>query len=205
LWRWWLIANAPESADTDFRAPRFISDVNQDLADVFGNLVQRVTRFAQTAFYGRVPEGGEPCGTERALAGTVAERVGKIRAHHEAREFRLAAAETRALWAAANAYVQAAAPWSALRGDRPRAAVSTRTALALIEVCAAAAWSIVPSLAASAIAAVGGIMGGSAPAWPDDIESRLLSGRRLGADVGSFEPVAKIGADQLAILHHEGH
>jgi methionyl-tRNA synthetase len=204
LWRWWLIANAPESADTDFRAPRFISDVNKDLADVFGNLVQRVTRFAQTAFGGRVPEGGEPGERERALAGDVELRVEKIRAHHEAREFRLAAAETRALWATANAYVQAAAPWSALRGDRPRAAVSTRAALALIEVSAAAAWSIVPSLAASAITAVGGTVGASAPAWPDDIESRLLSRRRVGTDVGSFEPVAKISADHFAILNHKG-
>jgi methionyl-tRNA synthetase len=35
-WRWWLIANAPETSDTDFSLQRFAADVNKDLADVFG-------------------------------------------------------------------------------------------------------------------------------------------------------------------------
>jgi len=75
LWRWWLIVNAPESADTDFRAARFAADVNKDLADVFGNLVQRVVRFAQSVFEGDVPDGGEPSATERAMAIDIAGHV----------------------------------------------------------------------------------------------------------------------------------
>lgn len=196
LWRWWLIANAPESADVDFRVARFAADVNKDLADVFGNLVQRVTRFARSAFDGRVPEGGELGQAEHALAVNVQERLSAIRAHHEAREFRHAAAETRALWAAANAYIQAAAPWSSLRRDRPRAAVATRTALALIEVCATVAWSIIPNLATSAIAAVGGTVGAGPPPWPDDVSDQLLNERRAGLVLpSSFAPVAKISAE----------
>ncbi|WP_428037195.1 hypothetical protein [Bosea thiooxidans] len=54
-------------------------------------------------------------------------RVEAIRAYHEAREFRHAAAETCALWSAANDYVQTAAPWSALK-HHLGAAVATRTA-----------------------------------------------------------------------------
>jgi methionyl-tRNA synthetase len=37
LWRWWLIANAPETSDADFNTGRFVADVNKDLADIFGN------------------------------------------------------------------------------------------------------------------------------------------------------------------------
>src|SRR5262249_32327212 len=37
-WRWWLIANAPETRDTDFSFPRFAEHVNKELADVLGNL-----------------------------------------------------------------------------------------------------------------------------------------------------------------------
>ncbi|KMO39446.1 methionyl-tRNA synthetase [Methylobacterium variabile] len=197
LWRWWLIANAPEGADVDFRAERFVADVNKDLADVFGNLVQRVTRFAATAFEGRVPTGGEPGPAERTLAAEAGERVAAIRRHHEAREFRRAAAETRALWTRANAYVQDAAPWSTLRHDRPRAAVTTRVALGLIEVCAAVAWSIVPSLASSAIAAVGG-RAADVPAWPSDVERLILGDRNSGAPLApSFEPVVKLRAEDL--------
>ena len=43
LWRWWLIANAPESADVDFNLRRFVGGISKDLADVFGNLATRTT------------------------------------------------------------------------------------------------------------------------------------------------------------------
>ena len=52
LWRWWLIANAPETADTDFSISRFAADTNKDLADVFGNLVNRAFRFTERTFAG---------------------------------------------------------------------------------------------------------------------------------------------------------
>src|SRR5260370_39289542 len=60
LWRWWLIANAPETSDTDFTVARFAADVNKDLADVLGNLVNRVVRFAGQAFGGCLPPGAHP-------------------------------------------------------------------------------------------------------------------------------------------------
>src|SRR5882672_8406547 len=102
LWRWWLIANAPETSDTDFTVARFAADVNKDLADVLGNLVNRIVRFAAQAFGGRVPSGGTPGEREQALAADVRERVARVRRHHEALELRQAAAETRALWVRAN-------------------------------------------------------------------------------------------------------
>lgn len=148
-----------------------------------------------------IPEGGEPGEAERALGVTVGERLATIRAYHEAREFRHAAAETRALWSIANAYVPTTAPWSTRRSDRPGAAVATRTALSLIEVCATVAWSIIPNLATSAITAVGGTVGICPPPWPDDVEGQLLSDRRAGAILpSSFEPVAKLEADRFVPL-----
>ena len=113
LWRWWLIANAPETSDTDFTVGRFAADVNKDLADVFGNLVNRLVRFTAQAFDGRVPSGGRARRAEQALAAEIARRVARLRPHHEALEFRHAAAETRAIWARANAYLQETAPWTA--------------------------------------------------------------------------------------------
>ena len=173
LWRWWLIANAPETADTDFRATRFAAEVNKDLADVFGNLVQRTVRFAQSAFEGRVPGDGEPGAIERAMAADIAGYVARLRAHHEAREFRRAAAETRALWSRANAYVQEAAPWAALRADRAQAALATRIALNLVRLSATVAWSIVPSLATRVLQLLGDPLGETTPPWPGEINCRL--------------------------------
>ena len=45
VWRWWLAANAPEGADSDFTVARFVDGVNKDLADAFGNLVNRCLHF----------------------------------------------------------------------------------------------------------------------------------------------------------------
>ena len=40
-WRYFLIANAPESSDSSFTWERFAVTVNKDLADTFGNFVNR--------------------------------------------------------------------------------------------------------------------------------------------------------------------
>jgi methionyl-tRNA synthetase len=196
LWRWWLIANAPETADTDFTVARFAADVNKDLADVFGNLVNRLVRFAAQAFDARVPHGGEPGAREHALAAEIDARVARLRAHHEALEFRQAAAETRAIWARANAYVQEAAPWSALSSDRAQAAVATRTALNLVRLSAVLAWSIVPTLAKTVLAALGDDT--PVPAWPTRPGGDLLLDSHVERPIAPIGPlVAKLDAGDI--------
>jgi methionyl-tRNA synthetase len=98
--------------------------------------------------------------------------------HHEAREFRRAAAETRALWSRANTYVQEAAPWTTLRADRARAALITPTALNLVRLSATVAWSIVPSLAAGVLRLLGDPSADTTPLWPEKIDCTTLSAIR---------------------------
>ena len=199
LWRWWLIANAPETSDTDFTVVRFAADVNKDLADVFGNLVNRLVRFAAQAFGGRVPGGGKPGAREHALAAEIDGRVAQLRTHHEALEFRHAAADTRAIWARANAYVQETAPWTAINSDPVRAAVSTRTALNLVRLSAVLAWSIVPTLAGRVLSALG--EDAPIPPWPTQAGSDLLQDLHADRPIGPIGPlVAKLGAADIARL-----
>jgi methionyl-tRNA synthetase len=199
LWRWWLIANAPETSDTDFSIARFAADVNKDLADVLGNLVNRVVRFTAQAFDGRVPSGGAPGEREQALASEVDEHVARLRACHERLEFRQAAAETRALWARANSYLQEAAPWTAIRSDPARAAVVTRTALNLVRLCAVVAWSVVPTLAESVLTALGDRT--SIPRWPARPGHDLLQGTNAGHPITAIGPlVAKLTDADIARL-----
>jgi len=199
LWRWWLIANAPETSDTDFTVSRFVADVNKDLADVFGNLVNRVIRFAAQAFGGRVPDGGTPGEREHALAAEIEQRVARLRARHEALEFRQAAVETRALWVRTNGYLQDAAPWTAIKFDRARAAVVTRTALNLVRLSAVLAWSIVPTLAQQVLSALGD--DSAIPPWPNAPREGLLLDRDGGRPLGAIGPlVAKLTAADSARL-----
>jgi methionyl-tRNA synthetase len=183
-WRWWLIANAPETSDTDFDTGRFVADVNKDLADIFGNLVNRIISFTYQAFEGRIPGGGKPSTAEATLAAELDQRIAALRAFHEACEFRRAAAETRAIWSAANACLQHAAPWTAIKSDPARAAVVTRTGLNLVRLCAVLAWSIIPALAERVLHAFG--EDETIPRWPSGPIATLLNG-------GAGQPVLRLG------------
>ena len=59
-WRYFLIANAPESDDASFSWELFASVVNKDLADTLGNFVNRVLSFSRKRFGEQVPAGAEP-------------------------------------------------------------------------------------------------------------------------------------------------
>jgi len=198
LWRWWLIANAPETSDTDFRIGRFVDEVNKDLADVFGNLANRVISFTHQSFNGLVPEAGQPSEPELSLAADLDRRIAALRKHHEALEFRAAAAETRAIWSIANAYIQHAAPWTAIKSDPARAAVVTRTGLNLVRLSAVLAWSIIPALAQAVLGAFE--HDESVPPWPSVPCGGLLDSGG-GGQVRRLAPlVAKITAERASQL-----
>jgi methionyl-tRNA synthetase len=197
LWRWWLIANAPESGDVDFNFRRFGSDVGKDLADVFGNLATRATTFACRAFDGRIPADGEPGPPELALAHEVDRRIDLLRGCHERLSFRRAAAETRALWGLANGYLQEQAPWTTLKSDPTRSAVTTRTGLNLLALCAAVSWSIIPTLASRVLAA---FAEPGRPPWPAGPAARYLAARK-GRAIARIEPlVSKLTETEIAQL-----
>ena len=201
LWRWWLIANAPESADTDFSVARFAADSNKDLADVFGNLVNRAFRFTARTFAGCVPAGGEPGAREQALAAEIEARVARLREHHTGLEFRRAAAETRAIWARANAYLQDSAPWSGFTANPARAAVATRTALNLIRLSAVVAWSIVPEIAGRVLAGFG--EDDVIPRWPENVVQAILSSEHAGRPLAPTDLlVGKISDDHVGRLRN---
>ena len=198
VWRWWLIANAPESADVNFNFRRFADDIGKDLADVFGNLATRATSFACRAFNGRIPVDGEPGSPEQALAHAVDRRIGALHTWHESLEFRRAAAETRALWVLANGYIQRQAPWTTIKSDPVRAGVTTRTALNLLTICAVVSWSIIPTLANRVLAAFG--KPPECPPWPIRPVSTLLDTRR-GQPISRIEPlVGKLTGTEISHL-----
>jgi methionyl-tRNA synthetase len=198
LWRWWLIANAPESADVDFNFHRFASDIGKDLADVFGNLATRTTSFAVRSFDGCVPVEGEPGSREQVLAHEVDRRIAALRRWHESLEFRRAAAETRALWVLANGYIQEQAPWTTIKSDPARGAVTTRTALNLVWLCASVSWCIIPSLANRVLSAFGDPR--DCPPWPDRPASTLLDIRK-GKPISKIDPlVGKLSETEISHL-----
>ncbi len=170
-WRWWLLSHAPESSDSEFTWDNFQASVNKDLADVLGNFVSRVTKFCMSRFGGAVPAEGAPGTAEEALAARLREGLEAYETHMEAIEIRKSAAELRALWAAGNEYLQAAAPWTAYREDPGRAAVAVRLALNLIRIYAVISAPFIPDASARML----GAMNSSDTAWPSDMDDALAA------------------------------
>ena len=168
-WRWWLMANVPEGSDSNFTWENFQAGVNKDLADVLGNFVSRVTKFAAARFGTSVPAGGSYGADEAAVAAELARRLATCEAHMEAIELRKAAQELRAIWVVGNEYLQAAAPWTAIRTDPDRAAAITRFSLNLIRLYAALSRPFLPDASDAMLAA----LGLAAADWPADVAAAL--------------------------------
>lgn len=154
-WRWYLIANAPESADSSFTWEHFAATVNKDLADVLGNFVNRILKFGAARFEGAVPAGGQPGDAEVKLAATLERGIGLYTVHLEEMQFRKASQELRAIWVAANEFVAEAAPWTTIKSDPAAAAASVRTGINLIRLIAALSAPIIPDIAEALAATLG--------------------------------------------------
>ena len=168
-WRWWLMANVPEGSDSNFTWESFQAGVNKDLADVLGNFASRVTKFAAARFGTAVPAGGSYGPDEAAVTADLARRVAAYETHMEAIELRKAAQELRAIWVAGNEYLQAAAPWTAIRTDPDRAAAVTRFGLNLIRLYAVLSRPFLPDASAAMLTA----LGLDSADWPADVADAL--------------------------------
>ncbi|MBI1407058.1 MAG: methionine--tRNA ligase [Caulobacter sp.] len=196
LWRWYLTANAPEGSDTAFTWEQFQSSVNKDLADVLGNFVNRIAKFAESKFEGVVPEGGEAGELELKLYDDLDAGIADLTAQLDAIEMRKAAQSLRALWVLGNEYLQVAAPWTAIKTDPARAAVVVRTALNLAALYARLSAPFIPFAAEKIAEAFG-------QGWPLDWPSegaavelnRLSVGQAIRAPEVLFR---KIEDEQVA-------
>ncbi|MEM7613770.1 MAG: methionine--tRNA ligase [Pseudomonadota bacterium] len=176
-WRWWLMANVPESSDSEFTWEVFQTGVNKDLADVLGNFVSRITKFCRSKFGEVVPEGGTTAaeaGTStdadgHALCDTLQTHLGAYEAQMEAMEFRKAAGELRAMWAAGNEYLQRAEPWTKFKTDPEAAAQIVRLALNLVRFYGIVSQPFLPHTAATLAEA----METQDTAWPTDVRRAL--------------------------------
>ena len=208
VWRWYLTANAPEGSDAAFTWEQFAGVLNKDLADVLGNFVNRILKFAETRFDGRVPEGGEDGPLERKLHADLSARLEDLTAQMEAFEVRKSAQALRAVWVLGNEYLTEAAPWTALKTDRDRAAVIVRTGLRLVALVARVSAPVLPFTSAIIAQAMGQAAPGGWPTSDAAAElARVEPGRQVRAPAVLFRKVeeaevadwtARFGGDEAA-------
>jgi methionyl-tRNA synthetase len=130
--RYYVAAVMPETRDTDFTWEDFVTRNNTELVGWWGNLVNRVVKFAYKNWDGAVPEPGDLRAEDRALlakveAGfeTVGGLLGEVRLRH-------ALDEAMALAREVNVYLDTAPWFGVVKEDKPAAAATVYTALQAI-------------------------------------------------------------------------
>jgi methionyl-tRNA synthetase len=172
-WRYFLMANAPESDDTNFTWELFTSSVNKDLADTLGNFVNRVLSFSRKRFGDEVPAGREAGEPEQRLGKLIAELLAEYQGHLDTLQFRKAAQALRALWSAGNSYLEEKAPWLEVKADPEGAALTLRTAMNLIHLYAVVSEPFIPASSAAMRSAFA--LDGDVRRWVTAAEAEALA------------------------------
>jgi methionyl-tRNA synthetase len=173
-WRWFLLANAPESDDSSFTWELFAGAVNKDLADNLGNFVNRTLTFTSRRFGDAVPDGGTPGDSDEQLSASLADSIDAYTTHLEDVQYRKATSALRDIWSLGNSYLEQTEPWRSIRDDPDQAACSLRTAINLIRIFAVLASPMIPTTSERILGALG------LPAtngWinPDEIAAELAA------------------------------
>ena len=130
--RWWLAIDVPRSGDADFTEQRLVDRVNQDLANGYGNLINRIVTLTDKHRPDGVPPAlaGDPL---LELASEARDGVNQALARFDIRG---AASTIASLIRAANAFIQQHRPWELARQTSPDSARAFDHTLGALYGCA---------------------------------------------------------------------
>ena len=198
-WRWWLLSNAPESADTDFTWESFQTTVNKDLSDVLGNFVSRVTKFCSTKFGPSVPRGDPYSESELNVIKNLNEKLKTYSHQMQLIEMRKAAAELRSIWTLGNEYLQEAAPWSHFKGHPERAACIIRFSFNLIALYANISRPFIPDTSKKIDVALKLTNNNFWPSSVSDFMNTVQKGHEFSIPENLFEKLSNEKIDELKL------
>jgi methionyl-tRNA synthetase len=110
-WRYYLLANCPETSDADFSEQHFASVVNKDLVGLLGNYVSRVLsmyqQYANSTVLCMITDNDR----DNALYTNVCTHLTTLHHRLNTLQYRQAMASLRQLWVLGNEYLSQQAPW----------------------------------------------------------------------------------------------
>lgn len=144
-WRYALMANIPEGDDSNFTWEAFAKSVNSELADAYGNFVQRVSVMNKKYFGDEIPDGGIEAETEKRLMVELEKLIKEYDDNMSALEFRKAVQTLYAIFSMANTYFSEKEPWKrAKEGDMSDVALTLRYSFNLERLCAILSSPFIP-------------------------------------------------------------
>jgi methionyl-tRNA synthetase len=145
--RYFLLREVPFGNDGDFSRLAVVGRINGDLANDFGNLVQRVLSMIARNCAGAVPEPGAFEDADSALLSSARALIDELRGHICEQALHKALTAIWRVVGEANRYVDAQAPWALRKTDPPRMATVLYTLAEAIRHLAILAQPFVPGAA----------------------------------------------------------
>jgi methionyl-tRNA synthetase len=118
--RYFLLREVPFGNDGDFSHRAMVGRMNNDLANDFGNLAQRVLSMIGKNCGGKLPEPGAFTDADRDLLDAAGALLARVRAEYRIEAFHRALEATWEVVGAANRYVDEQAPWTLRKTDPGR-------------------------------------------------------------------------------------
>ncbi|MBL7050956.1 methionine--tRNA ligase [Candidatus Woesearchaeota archaeon] len=123
VWRYYIMVNRPEKSDTEFSWADFQSKINHELVANVGNLVNRVLKFLNSFYGGKVPA-GKLGKREKKFFADVAKKESEVLGLLGAVKIKDALREIMNTSKLGNQYFQESAPWKNFKLDKEKADTS---------------------------------------------------------------------------------
>ncbi|GLC48701.1 hypothetical protein PLESTB_000127300 [Pleodorina starrii] len=152
VWRYYLLANRPEQADTDFKWSDLAAKNNSELLANLGNFINRALMFVAKFFDGVVP-GATDKGLAEAeeLGKTVGPKVEEYIAALERIKIKEGIRLIMSISADGNKFLQDTKPWVAVKEDKDKCATLVAASVGLVRLLAALMSPYMPSLASKVL------------------------------------------------------
>lgn len=142
--RYTLAANLPENKDTDFYWKEFQMRNNSELADIFGNFVNRTLTFTNKHFEGKVPKLGELNAADKEMISLLESYPKKVAELLEKYKIKDAVLEIMNLARAGNKYFNDEQPWVSVKSDKERCGTTLNICINAIYTLAELFYPVIP-------------------------------------------------------------
>ena len=145
--RYYLTAQAPETARTAFDPDDFVTRNNSELVAALGNFVNRALTFAARYFDGKVPDAAAQTDADRAHVARAEEALQKVGALLDDHRFRAGLEEVMAFSRVCNEYFSERAPWASRKDNLADCAATIATCIRAVHFLTILSWPFMPGAA----------------------------------------------------------
>ncbi|MEW6062496.1 MAG: methionine--tRNA ligase, partial [Bacteroidota bacterium] len=144
LFRYTIASNLPENKDTDFYWKDFQAKTNNELADIFGNFINRTLSFVAKNFGNTVSKRGALSHLDKEMIDYIEKSPAAIGDLIERFKFRDATMEMMNVARTANKYFNDSQPWKTLKSDPEQCATTLNICLNIVRSLAILFSPVIP-------------------------------------------------------------